>query len=266
MKQGYIDKDPIAGLEVPAGEARDVFVPKDQFEFLLSLTPDQNLRDLMEVTYETGCRPQESLRLEIRHVDLKLQRWVIPRKEAKGKKAPRVVYMSEMATEIIRRLITDRTDGYVFRNSKGRKWTPSAVNCAFNRIRERIGTKEMKRQGIEVALNEIESELAKLKPTQKLLGKDVPKTNSELRCEAKRKAKKRLAKTFAPAYSLYALRHSWATNALQSDVDSLTVAILMGHQDPSMLAKVYQHLGHNPEHMLNEARKAVGEKPQSKKK
>jgi hypothetical protein len=40
----------------------------------------------------------------------------------------------------------------------------------------------------------------------------------------------------------------------------------MGHQDPSMLAKVYQHLGHNPEHMLKEARKAVGEKPRSEKK
>jgi integrase len=121
LKQGYIDRDPIEGLEVPAGEARDVFVPKEQFEFLLTLAPDQGLRDLMVVTYETGCRPQESLRLEIRHVDLKNQRWVIPRTEAKGKKAPRVVYMSEVATEIVRRLIADRTEGYVFRNSKGRK-------------------------------------------------------------------------------------------------------------------------------------------------
>jgi integrase len=116
----------------------------------------------------------------------------------------------------------------------------------------------MIRKDLRVSENEIEIERSKLKTTRKLFGKDVPKSNSELRCEAKRKAKKRFAKSLAPAYSLYALRHSWATNALQSGVDSLTVAILMGHQDPSMLAKVYQHLGHNPEHMLKEAQKAVG--------
>jgi hypothetical protein len=61
-------------LEVPTGEARDVYIPKEKFDELLSLTPDPNLRDLMVVTYEKGCRPQESLPLEIRHVDLKHQR------------------------------------------------------------------------------------------------------------------------------------------------------------------------------------------------
>jgi len=54
------------------------------------------------------------------------------------------------------------------------------------------------------------------------------------------------------------LRHSWATNALQKGVDPLTVAILMGHRDPSTLAKVYQHLALNPKHMLTEAHRAVG--------
>jgi len=73
-RQGYIDKDPIEGLEVPTGEARDVYIPKEKFDELLSLTPDPNLRDLMVVTYEKGCRPQEALPLEIRHVDLKHQR------------------------------------------------------------------------------------------------------------------------------------------------------------------------------------------------
>jgi hypothetical protein len=32
----------------------------------------------------------------------------------------------------------------------------------------------------------------------------------------------------------------------------------MGHQDPSMLSKVYQHLSLNPTHMLEQARRAVG--------
>ena len=259
-RQGYIEKDPIAGLEVPAGEARDVFIPRDKFDDLLSSAPDPCLRDLMEVTYATGCRPQESLRLEIRHVDLKHQRWVIPRTEAKGKKAPRVVYLSEEAVRITERLIAGRTDGFVFRNSQGKKWTVSAVDCGFKRIRDRLGKKEIELQKIQIPESEIEAESKKVKSTRSRKGIVVKKTKAEIRCEAKRKVRNRLAQSHAPKYSLYALRHSWATNALQCGVDSLTVAILMGHQDPSMLAKVYQHLGHNPEHMLKEARKAVGEK------
>jgi hypothetical protein len=36
---------------------------------------------------------------------------------------------------------------------------------------------------------------------------------------------------------------------VQQRVDSyLTVAILMGHNDPSTLSRVYQHFAHNPEH------------------
>jgi integrase len=34
------------------------------------------------------------------------------------------------------------------------------------------------------------------------------------------------------------LPHSWATNALRAGANSLTVAILMGHQDPSTLSIV----------------------------
>ena len=87
--------------------------------------------------------------------------------------------------------------------------------------------------------------------------KIVAKTAAELRHEAKRKLTYKMAQESAPKYSLYALRHSWATNALQRGVDALTVAILMGHKDPSQLAKVYQHLSHNPKHLLEQAKKAA---------
>ena len=66
-----------------------------------------------------------------------------------------------------------------------------------------------------------------------------------------------MAKAAAPRYSLYALRHSWATNAMKSGVDPLTVAPLMGHKDPSMLARVYQHLSHSPDHMREQAQRAT---------
>ena len=45
---------------------------------------------------------------------------------------------------------------------------------------------------------------------------------------------------------------------LQKGVDPLTVAILMGHSDPSMLSKVYQHVALNPAHMLHASEASRG--------
>src|SRR5690606_18249466 len=116
--QGYIDHDPIEHLVVPVGESREVFIKPEQFEVIFEHVTSASLRDLMVVTYETGCRPQESLRLEIRHVDLQNQRWVFPRDESKGKKVPRIVYLSDQAVEITKRAMGNRQSGHMFLNSK----------------------------------------------------------------------------------------------------------------------------------------------------
>ncbi len=254
---GYIDTNPIQHISIPASTPKDVYLKPEEFSQLLSETRDANFRDLLEVTYETGCRPQESLRIEIRHIDLPNQRWVLPRSEAKGKQAPRVVYLSDKAIEITRRLIDDRTAGRLFLNSNGKPWTTNAVNCAFQRIQHRMGMAEMKRQGISVGEEKIAELIPTLSKTHRVGKKVVAKNEAELRHEAKRKLTYQMAQESAPKYSLYSLRHSWATNALQRGVDALTVAILMGHKDPSQLAKVYQHLSHNPKHLLEQAKKAA---------
>lgn len=106
--------------------------------------------------------------------------------------------------------------------------------------------------------NEIRRFLATLKESRMEKGKVIRKTERELFGEAKRKLLERKARRLVPNYSLYALRHSFATHALERGVDPLTVAILMGHSDPSMLAKVYQHLSLNPEHLRSQLEKAVG--------
>jgi integrase len=83
-------------------------------------------------------------------------------------------------------------------------------------------------------------------------------TDARLRHEARKRLTNRAARQVAPNYSLYALRHTWMNRLLTSGVDALTVAILAGHKDPSTLAKYYQHLSMNPEHLLTQARKAAG--------
>jgi integrase/recombinase XerD len=257
-KQGYIDRNPIAELEVPSAQHKEVSIQPDEFQRLMSFVSNPALKDLLLVTWETGCRPQESLRVEARHVDLANQRWVFPKSESKTKRFARVVYLTETALAITRRLVLAHPQGPIFRNTAGRPWTTDAVNCGIDHIRLAMGKAELKRLGESVSPEEIQVVIPTLKPTKTSGGQSMEKTAAELREEAKRKLVSKRAAQLVPRYSLYSLRHSWATHALQKGVDPLTVAILMGHQDPSMLSKVYQHLSLNPAHMLEQARKAAG--------
>ena len=50
---------------------------------------------------------------------------------------------------------------------------------------------------------------------------------------------------------------AWLDRALKAGVDALTAAILMGHRDPSTIAKVYQHLAQSPDYLRNAAKKAA---------
>jgi len=256
VRQGYLDKNPLAALEVPSGERKEVAISAEEYEKLLSYCRDENFLKLVVVTWETGCRPQELLRVEARHVDLANQRWVFPQKESKGKRAPRIVYLSEKAVEITAQLMAQNPVGPLFRNTVGKPWSTDAVNCSFDRVQVRMAKEEMTKRGLTLDPVEIADFMKTLKATQTVKGKVTKKSESELREEAKRKLTQREASKLVPRYSLYALRHSWATKALKSGLDGLTVAILMGHSDPSTLARVYQHLSHDPQHLLSQARRA----------
>jgi integrase len=257
LKQGLVHTNPIASLEVPAGESREIAFSAEDFEKLVLNIRNPGLTDLVITTWETGCRPQESLRVEARHVDLTHRRWIIPKRESKTKRLTRVVYLNDKALEITARLTKLYPEGPIFRNTNGKPWTTEAVNCAFQCIRHRMGRQIMKDRGLTIGEQEIKKKIKSLCPTRLSNGKTVKKSKTDLRTEARRKLVDRRCIDLTPCYSLYALRHSWATRALMKGVDPLTVAILMGHEDPSMLSRVYQHLSLNPKHMLSEAQRAT---------
>lgn len=257
-KQGYVDRNPIEDLEVPTAEAKEVYVSPEELQVLISYVRDQTFADLVATTYDCGCRPQELIAVTASNVDLTNGRWVFRKSESKGKRISRVVYLPDTALAITQRLMIGRCNGPIFRNVNGRPWTADSVNSGFLRLRFRMGRDEMRRRGETIADKQIEAFIPTLCPTRVAKGRVLEKTKAELREEAKGKLTNKRAAQLAPRYSLYALRHSWATNALQRGVDALTVAILMGHKDPSTLAKVYQHLSLNPQHLLEQARRAVG--------
>lgn len=197
LRMGYIDRNPLAHLEKPPAGRRDQCISQEEYRALLEHSRDEPFRNLIEAAWECGPRPQELLRVEGRHVDLANARWVFPKEEAKGRRHIRIVYLSDRALEITRRLMMDHPEGPLFRNTRGRQWTPYATNCRFNKLQKKLGTK----------------------------------------------------------YCLYLFRHSFATRMLESGVDALTVSILMGHSDTTMLGKVYQHLSHNPAHLRDQLKR-----------
>jgi integrase len=83
------------------------------------------------------------------------------------------------------------------------------------------------------------------------------KETHERQIYERRKRLSREARKYGQRFCLYNFRHTWASNALKRGVDSLTVAILMGHTDPSMLAKVYAHLAHDPTFLRSAANRAI---------
>ncbi len=255
-QQGYIETNPIADLEVPSAENREVVIRPAEFEQFIACSRHQTVNDVLVTAWETGCRPQELVKVTAQHVDLANQRWVFKQSESKMKRVVRVVYLGERSVEIARRLIAAYPTGPVFRNSKGRPWKMTSLNSAIKRLRIRLGQDEVIRQG-GVTQDEVNAYVPKLSKTKMVRGKKVAKSDRELRGEATRKIRDQKAKRIAQGYSLYAIRHSFATNALENGVDALTVAVLMGHKDPSTLARVYQHLSHNPKHLLEQARRAT---------
>jgi integrase len=198
VKMGHIRSTPLAHFEKPPAESRDGFISPDEYHRILQHVPDTEFRDLLTVHWETGCRPQESLRVEARFIDLKNARWVFPVKESKGRRHPRIVYLNDTAFAITQRCMLKWPEGPILRNTAGRPWSKDSVNCRFERIKKKLGTK----------------------------------------------------------YCLYLFRHSFTTRMLESGLDALTVAILLGHANPAMLSTTYQHLAHNPKFLLDQLKRA----------
>jgi len=98
-------------------------ISPEQFETILAAVRDQEFKDLLTVSWETGCRPQESLRVEARHVDRDNARWVFPASEAKGGRLPRVVYLTPEALAVTERLMVEHPAGPLFGNTDGLPWT-----------------------------------------------------------------------------------------------------------------------------------------------
>jgi integrase len=246
-------RSPFRRVKKPKHLRRNVVVPDADYELMLAHFPSEGIRDLLVTAWETAARPQEIVAVEARHVDLANGRWVFPPEESKGKRFPRVVYLNEKALEVTKKLVARCPTGPLFRNADGEAWNRHSLNCVFGRFQVVLGYRKMKELGVVVEKpprfkRHAFKDKAALLTARKQQGKKLYEV---------RKLADKLARQNGKKYTLYHFRHTWATRALQRGIDPLTVAILLGHTDPSTLAKVYQHLAHDPVFLRNAVKKAT---------
>jgi integrase/recombinase XerC len=138
----YIPASPIKRIKKPEAQRREQYVSPDEWPKIRDHYAEGDpFRDLLEVAWETGCRPQEVKWLEPRHVQMDKRLIFIPKEEAKGKKHPRVIYLSDRAEQIIARHLEQHPEGLIFRNEDGEPWTRHAMSCRFDRLKKHLGVK-----------------------------------------------------------------------------------------------------------------------------
>jgi integrase len=250
VRMGLIAANPIRSIEKPKPGRRDHVITAEEFGIILSLVRDEGFRDLLTACWETGCRPQEALSVEARHVDAANGCWVFPVEESKGKKHQRIVYLTDAALAITRRRMLANPRGPLFRNTDGVPWSASSLNCRFARLRLALGRMKL------AELGRTPPKLKRL--TQPQRSDAAVRAAHQAAVIERRREIAALARRHAPRYSLYTFRHSWCTHALERGVDAVTVAVLMGHRDTTMISRVYSHLMQRRDHLRDAVRKAAG--------
>lgn len=139
QRMGILDKNPVQFVDKPAPVRREQIITPDEYQTILDNIRTPAFRELIVAAWETGARPQELVRLEVRHVELAKSRWVFSPKEAKVKTRHRIIYLNAEAQRITRDRLDKIDGGAVFRNKYGRPWHPWAISCQFTRLQERIG-------------------------------------------------------------------------------------------------------------------------------
>lgn len=252
---GYIPACPVKRIKKPQPQRRESHLTPDEFNGLLGRFPEGDpFRDLLLFAWHSGCRPQEAIHIEARHVHLAADCIVIPKDEAKGKKKGRVILLHGPALEIVRRLVSLRPAGKLFRNEDGKPWKRFAIANRFDRLALAQGIAKLKELGIQVESLPRFSRRKFSDPKQLSAARKAHQ--AALRDRRKRILK--LAREHGAKVAAYDLRHGFAQRMLESRVNHLAVAELMGHSNGRMLNEVYSHMNKATGHLREALKKAGG--------
>jgi integrase len=137
VKQGYVDRNPVAHMEKPTESIRDRILTDEERTLIYGSIRDEAFKDLLLAMQETGARPGEIAKLTAANINLDTGVIVwFAHKTAKKTKRPRVIYMTVRMREIIeRRLAKAEEGGFLFVGRKGNPWNRHSFYSRFRRLR-----------------------------------------------------------------------------------------------------------------------------------
>src|SRR5947209_3678163 len=151
-------------------------------------------------------RPHELFTAEARFLDAGMARLVFPVRLSKGKKVQRVVYLSDRALEVVRRLAAVRPHGPLLLNTEGKPWCASSVKCRFQKLCREVGRRRLRESG------SLPPKIPRLKASQR--NDTKLRAEHEVNVLARRRAVNDLARRQGLRLNLYAFRHSLITESL----------------------------------------------------
>ena len=140
-EQGHIRADTLAKLRLPRLAARTEIITPADFDKIVAACRNRELRDLLLFLRHTGCRPFEALQATAADID-----WSIPavryhHARTKQKRKDRLICLTEVPLEIIKRRAAERPEGLLWRNRTGQEWDVRDTANAMRRLCNRVGVK-----------------------------------------------------------------------------------------------------------------------------
>jgi integrase len=162
VRQGLVSCNPISSTPGYKREGRNerrrgIITQKDRQAAEERAAPE--FRVVLVALRETGARPSEIANIRVEKVFLDAGYMLVPNKTAHMTGvAERKIYLSPVLRDLVAQLIGDRTEGYVFLNSKGKPWNIQSIKKRWEYVRSKTGVKgtlrSFRRTFISTAINE----------------------------------------------------------------------------------------------------------------
>jgi integrase len=147
IRQRLITSNPVEYVEKPTPECREIIISGEQWDSILACySQDDPFHDLLVFARLSGARPQESKKIEARHLQQDQRVAVFLKSESKKKgkrKRNRVLYLPPPLRPMLQRLCEMHPEGPIFRNKDGNPWTTNAIRSRFRRVRKILDIEQL---------------------------------------------------------------------------------------------------------------------------
>lgn len=144
VEQEILSRNPIAKLKKPRARSRggDQLLDSTGHQKLIQAAHSR-LRDFLLALHETGARPGEVTKVSAADFNAAIGAWVLSDHKTERLGRKRVIYLTPQLVEMTKRLSIEFPVGPMFRNRCGRPWTLKTLDTAFQRLRKRLGLKQV---------------------------------------------------------------------------------------------------------------------------